>query len=187
MNWSGYNNKISGFLKWGLAVYLVLNTALLAYLWIQMSQRPDMHKFPEGPNKKDFGHAMAKDLNLTEDQQIKFRQLEQENFKMIDSLSEQVPQLRMEIANELFKAKPDQNLINNNIHKIGLITENVERQITDNLRKLNGLCTPEQIEKLKGVFERQGFRHGPEGPGMRRPGPNEPNKRDFPPPPSTGD
>jgi hypothetical protein len=178
MNWSDYNwGKMNRFLKWALTIYLIANTVIVFYIWLNLGRRHDpAERFQDHP--RPMQNVFVRELNLSGEQEEKFKAVENHNRKETDTLISQILSVKKEIAAEIFKANPDTNFVNLKIKQIGNLQEKIEKNIFNNFLQLSKICNDEQKGKLKEVFQDITGRFGPKGGQMRQ---------NFPPPPPMGD
>jgi len=167
--------KLNKFLSWGLAVYLIANLTFVIYIWMQVN-RPQFHgPRPDGP--RPFDHGITQELNLSREQQDKFREIDQAHKKNVDSLVNTILNVKRELAAEIFKKNPDDKFIDEKIRLIGSIQQSIEKEVITHFRKLSEICNDEQREKLSNMFKKI------TGPP---PGPKDRMNQNFPPMPPPG-
>lgn len=145
--WGRFNK----YLGWGLTLYLIANLAFVIYIWMQVNNRPGPGPRPGGPPMR-MEQGLMQELNLTSEQQAEFKKIDEAHKKVTDSLIGNILNVKRNLANEIFKENPDNQLIDQELHKIGALQESVEREVLKMFRELNKIYTPEQKEKLSKMF-----------------------------------
>jgi periplasmic protein CpxP/Spy len=108
------------------------------------------------PDRQEMGAAIAKKLNLTQDQIDKFKAEEQNRQKTIEADRQKIKELGDKLKEELGKDSPDRNTVHNLITQIGAQMTQMRIARTDSLLKLRETLTPEQKNKFKEMLNRKG-------------------------------
>jgi len=147
------NNK---YTKWIIGALVLLNLILLSVLFFL---RPQHGR--GGMNPNDF---LKKELNLSDDQVVKFKELRKAHFKKLKEESKAIRTLKNEMLDAVSAESPDTLKANLIADKIGIKEANQEKLLVQHYLKLQAECTPEQCQKLERVFKkamsRRKFRKG---------------------------
>lgn len=156
------NNK---YTKWVIGALVLLNLILLSVLFFL---RP-RHGGGERPNPNDF---LKKELNLTDDQVVKFKELRKTHFQKSREEWKAVRLLKNEMLEAISAESPDTSKANMIADQIGIKEANKEKLLVQHYLELQAECTPEQRQKLERVFKkamsRRKFRKGKRGNKERK-------------------
>ena len=122
-----------------------------------------------GPNPPMFNQRLGPDLNLTEQQQSRLREMGVEQQKKAIRLRADIQTKEIELHELLRVANPDRAAINAKIDEIGVLKAQTEKDSVAQRLAFEQLLTPEQKQKLRQPRER---RPAPGG-GARQPGTGE--------------
>ena len=112
-------------------------------------------------DRQQMSAAIAKKLNLTQEQIDKFKAEEQERQKTIEADRQKTKELGDKLKEELAKDAPDKNTVHDLITQIGAQTTDMRIARTDSLLKLRDMLTPEQKEKFKELLNKKGAKMHP--------------------------
>jgi Spy/CpxP family protein refolding chaperone len=122
-----------------------------------------------GPNPPMFNQRLGPDLNLTEQQQSRLREMAVEQQKKAIRLHADIQTKEIELHELLRAANPDRAAINAKIDEVGVLKAQTEKDSIAQRLAFEQLLTPEQKQKLRQPRER-----GPvPGGGARPPGTGE--------------
>jgi len=122
-----------------------------------------------GPNPPMFNQRLGPDLNLTEQQRNKLREMGVEQQKKAIRLHADIQTKEIELHELMRAANPDRAVINAKIDEIGALKAQTEKDSVAQRLAFEQLLTPEQRQKLRQPRER-----GPvPGVGARQPGTGE--------------
>jgi Spy/CpxP family protein refolding chaperone len=107
-------------------------------------------------DRQAIAAAIAKKLNLTQDQIAQFKADEQDRQKTIEADRQKIKELGDKLKEELAKDSPDKNTVHDLITRIGAQTADMRIARTDSLLKLRETLTPEQKEKFKEMLNKKG-------------------------------
>lgn len=151
------NNK---YTKWIIGALVLLNLILLSVLFFL---RP-RHGGHNGMNPSDF---LKKELNLTDDQVVKFKELRKVHFQKSKEELKAIRTLKNEMLDAVSAESPDTLRANMIANQIGIKEANKEKLLVQHYLELQAECTPEQRQKLERVFKkamsRKKFRKGKRG------------------------
>jgi len=146
---SFYNNK---YTKWLVGALVLMNLFLLFAFFTSRSHHPKKNH--------ERGHSfLEKELNLSEDQKVKFKELRKEHFSKIKEHHKSIQTLREEMMDTLSNNTPNTEAAENIVNQIGELEAEKEKMLMNHFLKLQAECTPEQREKLASVFKRALKRH----------------------------
>ena len=93
-------------------------------------------------DRQAIAAAIAKKLNLTQDQIARFKAEEQDRQKTIEADRQKIKELGDKLKEELGKDAPDKNTVHDLITQIGAQTTDMRLARTDSLLKLRETLTP---------------------------------------------
>ena len=138
------NNK---YTKWIIGALVLLNLILLSVLFFLRPQ----HERGERMNRNDF---LKKELNLSDDQVVKFKELRKAHFQKSREEWKAIRILKNEMLDAVSAESPDTLKANLIANQIGIKEANKEKLLVQHYLKLQAECTPEQRQKLERVFKR---------------------------------
>ena len=148
------NNK---YTKWIIGALVLLNLILLSVLFFLKPR----HGEGDRPNPNEF---LKKELNLSDDQVVKFKELRKAHFKKSKEEWKAIRTLKNEMLDAVSAESPDTLKANMIADQIGIKEANKEKLLVQHYLKLQAECTPEQRQKLERVFKkamsRNKFRKG---------------------------
>lgn len=148
------NNK---YTKWIIGSLVLLNLILLSVLFFLKPR----HGNGGRPNPSDF---LKKELNLSDDQVVKFKELRKAHFQKSKEESKAIRTLKNEMLDAISAESPDTLKANLIADQIGIKEANKEKLLVQHYLELQAECTPEQRKKLERVFKkaisRKKFRKG---------------------------
>ena len=148
------NNK---YTKWIIGALVLLNLILLSVLFFLKPR----HGGGDRPNPNEF---LKKELNLSDDQIVKFKELRKAHFKKSKEELRAIRTLKNEMLDAVSAESPDTIMANVIADQIGIKEANREKLLVQHYLKLQAECTPEQRQKLERVFKnamsRKKFRKG---------------------------
>lgn len=148
------NNK---YTKWIIGALVLLNLILLSVLFFLRPRQGG----GDQPNPNDF---LKKELNLSDDQAVKFKELRKAHFQKSKEEWKAIRELKNEMLDAVSAESPDTLKANMIADQIGIKEANKEKLLVQHYLKLQAECTPEQRPKLERVFKkamsRRKFRKG---------------------------
>nr|WP_299389476.1 Spy/CpxP family protein refolding chaperone [Allomuricauda sp.] len=151
-----------------LLLFLIIMNGVLLYLVLN---EPQKHRKPPG-------HFIARELGLTEEQMVKFRQLERSHRKKMRFMDHRLHEMRQFLfsnaQNENFSMDQRDSLTN----EMGKLSAEKDLEVFQYFQEIGELCTAEQRQKLEETVARALKR----GPGKKGPPPGEPHngREDLP-------
>lgn len=138
------NNK---YTKWIIGALVLLNLILLSVLFFLRPQ--DGRGEKRNPN--DF---LKKELNLTDDQAVKFKELRKTHFQKSREEWKAIRTLKNEMLDAVSAESPDTLKANMIANQIGIKEANKEKLLVQHYLELQAECTSEQRQKLERVFKK---------------------------------
>lgn len=149
------------FYKIVIVALLLLNTAVIGYLWLRPPAHPP-YGGPEGPHRVD---AMIIDrLRLDEAQQRQFEELKHEHHGHMLDIQKQAGELHNHLFT-LLQAEPVDTAARNSI-LTQLQANYLQKELVtfDHFKKLRGILRPEQKPDFDNFVEELGRRLMQQGP-----------------------
>jgi Spy/CpxP family protein refolding chaperone len=137
----------SKYTKWIIGALVLLNLILLSVLFFLRPQ----HERGERMKPNDF---LKKELNLSDDQAVKFKELRKAHFQKSREERKAIRILKNEMLDAVSAESPDTLKANLIANQIGIKEANKEKLLVQHYLKLQAECTPEQRQKLERVFKR---------------------------------
>lgn len=141
------------FVTWTIIILVALNVFTLSTIWLTKLFRPDPlpHTFHE-ERRPPVDNFIEKELNLSEDQIIKFEENRKKHMQQTKALHDAIFFKKEKLINELFIPKVDSLEIRKLSEEIGMMQTAIEMQNNSHILELKSICNPEQQEKLKFIF-----------------------------------
>jgi Spy/CpxP family protein refolding chaperone len=115
------------------------------------------HESKHGHHHKD-GDFLSRELNLTEEQNIRFENLRKEHFEKMKVNFDSMQVLKKEMLKNLGKSDAEANAI---IQKIGALEMSIQKETFDHFNKMYAICTDSQKVELKEKLGNIMDHHGP--------------------------
>jgi len=169
------NKRIS---LWTIVLLIVLNLFFLSIIWYNQITKPG--KIPRRPPRQSQKSLaiLQKELNLSDAQIERYDLLRRDHHQKTQILIREIPRLKREMMDEIFKNNPDTLKVINISKLIGEKQTEIERITFYHLLDLKELCGEKQIDKLHGLLN-EFFRKN--SPPLRQDG--HPPGANLPPPP----
>ncbi len=150
MDWVTQNKLI----KWLIGILLVANILTISIIWMLTlgNQSASQQQAKEINKPSESAGLLERELNLTIEQTKQYEILRQQHLKRSKSLDEKKTDLKIKIAEEVFKAKPDTILIDSLTKQIGLLEVGLEKLRFIHFKDFVSIISPEQREKFKPVL-----------------------------------
>ncbi len=170
----------------GLLVFLliILNTALLALIWVNRMKPPihpprhPQHR-PGGEDSGDVRFFLEAELGFDESQTEEYLLLQRRHREQVEKLSREIRVIKKEMFDEVLMENP-QATVSDSLLNLSLeIQAGIERLTFQYFLDMKELCEPDQQEKLQMLMHEL-FRRPPPAGGHRR---ARPGFEDRPPPP----
>lgn len=142
---------------------VIKSLCICTMLLVPMSSFAQM----DGPEPGKF-HHMCDDMNLTDEQKVKLKQLHQEIKSVRDKNFENARAIRMKIKDELLKESPSSSQLDSYASELGMIHKEIAIQHNNHLLKVKAVLTPEQFSRLVNK-ETDGFEKSCNGMGKGGP------------------
>ena len=149
-------------IKYVAAILALLALGFASTQAMQRSQRPE--RAPKGPGLL----AMAEQLGLSSDQEMKLRETRLETRKEAIELNAKVRILRLELRELLQADQPDQKTVQAKVEEIGKLRTRLEMTRLNGLLAAKSVLTAEQRDKLKEL-RKERLRRRFERPRFERP------------------
>lgn len=150
------------FLKIVIIALLLINTATLAFMWMQ--NRPGG---PIPPRESVFDF-LTRELKLDEEQRRQYEALRDEHHAMVEELQHTSRQLHQQYFSQLHGAKTDSATILDMAENMAGIQKQIDLITFYHFQKVRTICRPEQQKRFDVVIEealRMMAPRPPHGPG----------------------
>jgi hypothetical protein len=152
-----FTNKRISF--WTIVVLIVLNLFFLSIIWFNQIVKPGKNsRRPLRQSQKSLA-ILQEELNLSDAQIERYDLLRQDHHQKTQILIREIPRLKREMMDEVFKNNPDTLKVIKISKLIGEKQIEIERITFNHLLDLKELCGEKQAEKLHGLlgefFQRQ--------------------------------
>lgn len=131
------------FLKIAIIVLAALNVITLGYLWFR-DQRP-----PRGP---EAGIMLSEELDFSEEQQEKFRELKHRHHAKVDSLRNIDRRLHRSFFDMLSKNPVDSFGVETMAKEMATLQAEIEKTTFFHFVEVRGICNPSQQEKFDHII-----------------------------------
>lgn len=158
---------------WLVVLLVIINLATLLFLWLGRPTPPEF-----GDRKRpDTNKFLKNELELTDDQDKKLKELREELFDTTETLRELIGNKKQLLKEESFKETPDLEKVNTLVAEIGELEAQSEMLRFNHFTLVKKVLTDEQIKKFKSIIC-ENKKH--------KPGMSEGNRQGPPPPPPDG-
>jgi Spy/CpxP family protein refolding chaperone len=115
-------------------------------------------------NRERSARKMWGELNLSADQEAKFKEINSRYAPARRDHSQRIEELREKINSELLRDKPSRSLLVQYAGQIGEIQKRMSLASVDHLLSVKAVLTPEQFKKFTSMVSQTGGRRGgPDG------------------------
>ena len=101
-----------------------------------------------GYNKGKMSHRLWAQLNLTDEQKTKLKELHEEMLQIRKDHYQKVNDFRIKMKDELLKEKPSRQVLSNYAQQLGALHQDLTQKRTEHLLDIKGVLTPEQFTKV---------------------------------------
>lgn len=143
-------NKFKNIL---IILLIIVNIISLSIIWMQTSENREKIPGGEKQGKPESVSLMKEVLKLNEDQTRQLEKLRIDRLEQSKLFNDSLSMLKRELAEELFKLKTNQVLVNEKTKMIGKLQSKIELVRYSHFNELLAICTPDQKEKLKPIIE----------------------------------
>ncbi|MEI7484418.1 MAG: periplasmic heavy metal sensor [Ignavibacteriota bacterium] len=125
------------------------------FLWKEFSRKPPLHPpvQTQDNDKEDLTPILKRELNLTEEQSEKMKEVRSNYPKKEKAIREILNKERDSLNAEAFKKNPDEELIKSLARRISDSEYQVELLRYEQAKELKAICTPEQREKFEDLVK----------------------------------
>lgn len=135
-----------------IVVLLILNLLTVSIIWMQTIKKSEPQITEKDSRPSESVDLMKKTLDLTDDQTKQLERLRTDQLVLSKQFNDRLDILKKELAEELFKEKPDTALANAKSKEIGELQTKIEMIRFKHFNELLTICTASQKEKLKPVI-----------------------------------
>jgi len=141
--------KKNRLLFWLLLLLIVINLSALISFFFFMQKQPDSvctETQPSGEN------VLQKELGLSDTQLISVEDINATYRRVSEPMAAAVREKRMQIMDELEKAKPDTNLLLRYTSELTLLQNNLQKENIRQYLGLKEICNPDQLPRLSELY-----------------------------------
>ena len=148
--------------KYAIWVIIILTVIILSSVATGLYYNHRPHRGKNPMERREAVDQMFKmELNLSDDQQIKFKKMHQSFYDSSRVLFGKLEEDRVLMVKELARPQPDTVALYRIADNMGILHARLKRETVNHLLLLRTVCNPSQIEKLNNLNNRL---IGPEGP-----------------------
>ena len=148
MDWFN-QNKFRNLL---IIILLIFNLITVSTIWMLIANKNIFAVREQDNRPSESVNLMQKELGLNETQTKQFENIRTSRMDEMRVYNDSLDELKKELAEELFKDKPDTILANLKSIRIGDLQSKIENIRFNHFRELMSICTPAQKEKLKPIM-----------------------------------
>jgi hypothetical protein len=145
------------FVSWVIAILVLLNLVSIVMLW--SGGRPFREKPPRGQEQDGSAKLLQEEIGFSPEQASRYDALRRSQQEASRPLNDSLNALKLQIAEEVFAARPDDGKVDSMSARIGALQARVEVIRYGFFRELVQLCDSAQRQKLfpilKDVFGRK--------------------------------
>lgn len=142
-------NKFKNIL---LVFLIVVNLLTVSIIWMQTANRNEQSPKEQNNRPSESVDLMKKTLDLDEGQTAQLEKIRTFQLDLLKKYNDKLDEVKKQLADELFKDKPDTALANTKVKEIGELQAKVESIRFKHFNELLSICTPKQKEKMKPVI-----------------------------------
>ncbi|TLX75366.1 periplasmic heavy metal sensor [Labilibacter sediminis] len=148
-------NKKSEFYKWGFYSLLFVVLTTVVTLFVINKQEIKHQKLMEQvePRQYGWGRYYREQLNLNQEQHIKFREYRRTFHPIAHGIADEMTQVREKIFEELNSKHPDSLRLNKLSDKIGELHSSLKKHTNKYYLDMKNICNEEQQVKLYAIFQ----------------------------------
>jgi Spy/CpxP family protein refolding chaperone len=148
------------YYKWIIGFLILLNLATISLFWVINFKEHRLRNDQFGPlHQQQHAHKrdksiefLVKELNLTQNQSLAFKDEREKHFLQIDPLKNSIHSKKEQLFNDVFRKQVDSIETFKLQKEINLLENELEELKLKHFLKLSSICTDVQKEKLKGIF-----------------------------------
>jgi Spy/CpxP family protein refolding chaperone len=166
MDWITQNK----FRSWLLVVLLASNLVAVSIIWMRTAKTSEPQRKEQGPRPSESVSLMKRVLDLNDEQTKQIENTLAARREQSKKYDDRLADLKMRLAEELFKDRPDSSFADATAREIGELQSKVEMIRFHHFQELLAICAPEQRTKLKPiVIEVFGRKPPKDDPGEKPP------------------
>ena len=143
-------NKIA---IWVIIILAVLNIAVITTIVYHIfSDEKIVRVVVDPPKRKNMGHFVRNELNLSNEQQLEFKKFREEYFHETEKIRKKLKDKRIEMLDELAMNKSNEEKLNNIAEEIGDLHTELKKETIIHFLKMKNVCNADQRKKLNLLF-----------------------------------
>ncbi|MBC8186107.1 periplasmic heavy metal sensor [candidate division KSB1 bacterium] len=141
------------FSLWTIVLLIGLNLFTLSIIWFNQIIKPG--EFPRRPPRQSEKplQLLQEELDLSDEQIKRYDLLRRDHHQQTQILIREIPRLKREMMDEIFKSNADTLKVMEISKLIGEKQTEIEQVTFDHLLDLKELCGEKQAAKLHGLLE----------------------------------
>jgi Spy/CpxP family protein refolding chaperone len=139
------------FRNWLILVLLGLNLVMVSIIWMQTARKAEPPPKDQGARAPESVNLMRKALDLSKTQTATIDSIFGAGRAQSKGANDRLSDLKRQLAEEMFKAKPDSSFARRAANEIGDLQAKIELLRFQRFLEVVANCTPEQKEKLKPI------------------------------------
>ena len=136
----------------GALLLTIINLAVLGT--IGFNKMAGKSTADEMPSREKHLKMIAKELNLSPNQEEIFKELRQEYAQANHNIRRRIRELHKTSMKELGADTPSKAKLDSIAHAIGMLHVEQQQVTTQHFLKLREVCSPEQYQQLQQIFKR---------------------------------
>lgn len=141
-------NKILG---WVIVIGLVINIAAITTILIKVFKEKERLEYKE-PFQKNPHEFIRKELNLSDEQEKKFKEIKNSSKKEAKLIFETIREQRVSLLNELSEKNPDSLKVKNYISEIEISQSKLLHHTINHYLELKKVLREDQYQSLNLLF-----------------------------------
>lgn len=136
-----------------LILLVILNITTVSTLWLRYNINKQVISPSSSKNSNQTVKLMQEEINLSTDQADKFNEMHKSFLENTKIYNDELNNLKGEIAEEIFRQKPNDNKVDSLALKIGLLQSKVEVVKYKHFLEFSKICNDEQKKKLQPILK----------------------------------
>lgn len=144
--------------RWAVLILTAINLSMIAgFTYTAYVDKPQDNFNPNPPAPRPnagLGRMLRNELDLSRRQHLQFRDARKAFHRDAHDITVNLQQTRLKLLKEMSKDQPQKERMKTLADSIGIYHSRLKMHTIDFYMQLKQNCTPEQEEKLKGIFRK---------------------------------